>query len=189
MGKMIRWSMKDPAGCIQRGQMSLSQLPGILLSFENSAAETLRRTGSDHVLYAVKIYNAADELTAVQFYMNPMSDEEFHKLAGRGRGTMVYALHNRKVKDAGMKKKIEELLRLAMKVQEKTSAYVSFETSNHGWECVVMIMDDGFEINHGYDGWYEMDIFYPDERSEKEYQKAKEHLVRLLRKKRKVEMA
>ena len=63
-----------------------------------------------------------------------------------------------------MKKKIEELLRLAMKVQEKTSAYVSFETSNHGWECVVMIMDDGFEINHGYDGWYEMDIFYPDER-------------------------
>ena len=143
MGKMIRWSMKDPAGCIQRGQMSLSQLPGILLSFENSAAETLRRTGSDHVLYAVKIYNAADE----------------------------------------------ELLRLAMKVQEKTSAYVSFETSNHGWECVVMIMDDGFEINHGYDGWYEMDIFYPDERSEKEYQKAKEHLVRLLRKKRKVEMA
>ena len=47
MGKMIRWSMKDPAGCIQRGQMSLSQLPGILLSFENSAAETLRRTGSD----------------------------------------------------------------------------------------------------------------------------------------------
>lgn len=41
-----------------------------------------------------------------------------------------------------MKKKIEELLRLAMKVQEKTSAYVSFETSNHGWECVVMIMDD-----------------------------------------------
>ena len=101
VGKMIRWSMKDPAGCIQRGQMSLSQLPGILLSFENSAAETLRRTGSDHVLYAVKIYNAADELTAVQFYMNPMSDEEFHKLAGRGRGTMVYALHNRKVKVAG----------------------------------------------------------------------------------------
>ena len=41
-----------------------------------------------------------------------------------------------------MKKKIEELFRLAMKAQEKTSAYVSFETSNHGWGCVVMIMDD-----------------------------------------------
>lgn len=90
MGKTIRWSMKDPAGCVQRGQMPLSQLPGILRDFENSAAETLRRTGADHVLYAVKIYNTEDELTAVQFYMNPMSDEEFSKVAGKGRGTMVY---------------------------------------------------------------------------------------------------
>ena len=64
-----------------------------------------------------------------------------------------------------MKKKIEELFRLAMKAQEKTSAYVSFDTSNHGWGCVVMIMDDGFEVKHGYDGWYEMDMFYSDERS------------------------
>ena len=42
MGKMINWSMKDTNGCVQRGQMFLSQLPKILLSFENSAAETLR---------------------------------------------------------------------------------------------------------------------------------------------------
>lgn len=35
-----------------------------------------------------------------------------------------------------MKKKIEELFRLAMKAQEKTSAFVSFETSNHGWGCL-----------------------------------------------------
>lgn len=92
MGKTIRWSMKDLAGCVQRGQMPLSQLPGILLDFENSAAETLRRTGADHVLYAVKIYNTEDELTAVQFYMNPMSDEEFSKVAGKGRGTMIYGI-------------------------------------------------------------------------------------------------
>lgn len=84
-----------------------------------------------------------------------------------------------------MKKKIEELFRLAMKAQEKTSAYVSFETSNHGWGCVVIIMDDGFEIGREYDGYYPVDMFYPDEASEKEYQKAKEHLIRLLRKKRK----
>ena len=102
-----------------------------------------------------------------------------------------------------MKKKIEELFRLAMKAQEKTSAYVSFETSNHGWGCVVIIMDDGFETsNHGwgcvviimddgfetgreYDGYYPMDMFYSDETSEEEYQKAKEHLIRLLRSKRK----
>ena len=53
-----------------------------------------------------------------------------------------------------MKKKIEELFRLAMKAQEKTSAYVSFETSNHGWGCVVIIMDDGFETGREYDGYY-----------------------------------
>lgn len=53
-----------------------------------------------------------------------------------------------------MKKKIEELFRLVMKAQEKTSAYVAFETSNYGTECLVMIMDDGFEADHGYDGWY-----------------------------------
>lgn len=101
MGKMINWSMKDTNGCVQRGQMPLCQLPGILRDFENSAAETLRRTGADHVLYAVKIYDAEDELTAVQFYMNPMSDEEFSKVTGKGRGTMVYALHNKKAKVAG----------------------------------------------------------------------------------------
>lgn len=100
MEKMINWSMKDTNGCVQRGQMPLSQLPKILLSFENSAAETLRRTGADHVLYAVKIYDAEDELTAVQFYMNPMSDEGFSKVTGKGRGTLVYALHNRKRKAA-----------------------------------------------------------------------------------------
>ena len=84
-----------------------------------------------------------------------------------------------------MKKKIEELFRLAMKAQEKTSAYVSFETSNHGWGCVVIIMDDGFETGREYDGYYSMDMFHPDKTSEEEYQKAKEHLIRLLRSKRK----
>lgn len=96
--KDIKWSMKDSTGCVQRGKLPLSQLPGILLSFENSAAETLRRTGADHVLYAVKIYNSVDELMAVQFYMNPMSDEEFYKMVGKGRSTLIYALHSRKGK-------------------------------------------------------------------------------------------
>lgn len=53
-----------------------------------------------------------------------------------------------------MKKKIKELFQLAMKAQEKTSAYVAFETSNHGWGCVVIIMDDGFETGREYDGYY-----------------------------------
>lgn len=146
MGKMIRWSMKDPAGCIQRGQMSLSQLPGILLSFENSAAETLRRTGSDHVLYAVKIYNAADELTAVQFYMNPMSDEEFHKLAGRGRGTMVYGEYT--ACEIGFPNREEELIKQYAEdpedLTETVYAYVPVEVIDE-----VIKKHGGFERKEG----------------------------------------
>ena len=48
-----------------------------------------------------------------------------------------------------------------------------------------IIMDDGFETGREYDGYYPMDMFYSDETSEEEYQKAKEHLIRLLRSKRK----
>lgn len=70
MGKTIRWSMKDPAGCVQRGQMPLSQLPGILRDFENSAAETLRRTGADHVLYAVKMVIERNIIKKVGEYNN-----------------------------------------------------------------------------------------------------------------------
>lgn len=50
---------------------------------------------------------------------------------------------------------------------------------------MVIIMDDGFETGREYDGYYPMDMFYPDKTSEEEYQKAKEHLIRLLRSKRK----
>ena len=45
---------------------------------------------------------------------------------------------------------------------------------------------DQFLDNAGY---YPMDMFYPDETSEEEYQKAKEHLIRLLRSKRKAATA
>lgn len=93
---VIRWSMKDTTGCVRRGKLPLSQLPRVLLDFEKDAAEVLRKTDADHVLYAIKIYDASDKLKAVQFFMNPMSDEDFYKMAGKGRGTLVYALHNRK---------------------------------------------------------------------------------------------
>lgn len=74
--------------------MPLSQVTKVLQSFERDAAEKLKTTGADHVLYAVKIYGADDQLTAVQFYMNPMSDEEFYRITGKVRGALIYALHN-----------------------------------------------------------------------------------------------
>lgn len=85
-----------------------------------------------------------------------------------------------------MKRKIEELFHLVMKVQEKTNAYASFDISNHGFKCVVSIMDNGFKKGHyEYDGWYGMSEEW-GKSSEEAYQKAKEHLTKLLRTKRKV---
>lgn len=87
-----------------------------------------------------------------------------------------------------MKKKIEELFQLAMKAQEKTKAFVCFDISNYGYKCTVSIMDDGFEEGHGFDGSYNMSEEW-DERSEEAYQKAKGHMIKLLRTKRKEAMA
>lgn len=84
-----------------------------------------------------------------------------------------------------MKRKIEELFHLVMKVQEETSAYVDFDISNYSYKCVVSIMDNGFkEGNRQYDGWYAMEKEW-GKSSEEAYQKAKEHLTKLLRTKRK----
>lgn len=46
------------------------------------------------MLYGIKIYGTDDRLKTVQFYMNPMEDEEFYRLTGRVRNAMIYALHN-----------------------------------------------------------------------------------------------
>ena len=94
MGRTISWSMRDTVGCIRRGRMPLSQLPKVLQGFERDAAERLKTTGADHVLYAAKIYGVDGQLVTVQFYMNPMSDEEFYKVTGKARGALIYALHN-----------------------------------------------------------------------------------------------
>lgn len=94
MGRTISWSIRDTVGCIRRGQMPLSQIPKVLQSFEKDAAKEMKKTGADHVLYAVKIYGVDGQLATVQFYMNPMSDEEFYKITGKVRGAIIYALHN-----------------------------------------------------------------------------------------------
>lgn len=59
---VIRWSMKDTTGCVRRGKLPLSQLREVLLDFEKDAAEVLRKTDADHVLYAIKIYDASDNI-------------------------------------------------------------------------------------------------------------------------------
>ena len=95
MGRMVTCSLRDTTGCIRRGQVELSRIPAMIVSQEMDAAEMLKATGADHVLYAAKIYGVNDTLATVQFYMNPMSDEEFYKVTGKVRGAVIYALHRR----------------------------------------------------------------------------------------------
>lgn len=94
MGRMISWSIRDTAGCRQRGQMQISSLPAVMRKFEREAVEKMKTSGADHVLYAVKILGTDNRLATVQFYMNPMSDKEFYKVTGKVRGAIIYALHN-----------------------------------------------------------------------------------------------
>ena len=87
---MVKWSLRDSTGCKQRGEIELAQIPGELLRFEREAARIMKRTGADH---------QDDCLKTVQFYMNPMNDDEFYRLTGRVRNAMIYALHNHRKKE------------------------------------------------------------------------------------------
>lgn len=91
---MVAWTMKDTTGCIRKGKMSISEIQKELLKFERDAAEKMRETGADHVLYGTKIYDNNDRLVTVQFCIQPMSDKEFYRLTGKTRNALIYAIHN-----------------------------------------------------------------------------------------------
>lgn len=91
---MIKCSMRDKTGHVVKDMVPLSLIPGMLQDFERYAAELLKETGAAHVLYGAKIYGGG-KLAAVQFYMNPMSDEDFGRGPARTRCAVIYALHRR----------------------------------------------------------------------------------------------
>ncbi len=94
MGRMVVCSLRDTVGCRVRRKVKLADIPGLLQRFERDAAELMKQTGADHVLYACKIYDADDNLVTVQFYNEPMDDETFERVTGKVRGALIYALHN-----------------------------------------------------------------------------------------------
>lgn len=75
--------------------MPASQVLPDIQKAEKKASKVLKETGADHVLYGMKIYDGENRLQIVHFYMWPMQEEEFDKLATRSRGTLIYALHRR----------------------------------------------------------------------------------------------
>ena len=87
----IRWSRWDSNGRIERGQMRWQDIQLYLQKFEQEAKKLLDETGADHVVYGMKIYEDG-HLKEVRFYLQPMSEEEFDRVASLS-GVIVYALH------------------------------------------------------------------------------------------------
>lgn len=78
---------------------------------------------------------------------------------------------------------IKELFDLSLEAQKKTGAFVDLGISNNGsLTCCVMIMDNGFDKDGEFDGFY---YVWPDDIAEyvpvfSDYEKAVAHLKRLI---------
>ena len=67
-----------------------------LQKFEQEAKKLLDETGADHVVYGMKIYEDG-HLKEARFYLQPMSEEEFDRVASLS-GVIVYALHKKRLR-------------------------------------------------------------------------------------------
>lgn len=88
----VRWSQWDACGMVAVGQMPVKDIQKNLQEFEKKAREILEKSGADHVVYGLKEYNDDGTLDEVRFYLQPMDEQEFDRVAGM-RGVQVYALH------------------------------------------------------------------------------------------------
>ena len=88
----VRWSQWDAGGMVVVGQMPVKDIQKNLQDFEKKAKEILEKSGADHVVYGLKEYNDDGTLDEVRFYLQPMDEQEFDRVAGM-RGVQVYALH------------------------------------------------------------------------------------------------
>jgi len=95
MSNWIKWKQWTEDGLVGFGQMPIKNVDKELYRFANEAANVLKSTGADHVLYGVKVYDENDELDEVKFYMLPMDDETFYKDVANKTGVVVYALHKK----------------------------------------------------------------------------------------------
>ena len=107
----IRWSRWDSNGQIEGGQIRWRDIQLNLQKFEQEAKKLLDETGTDHVVYGMKIYEDGHDvapsrglgdvykrqdghLKEARFYLQPMDEEEFDRVAYL-KGVIVYALHKR----------------------------------------------------------------------------------------------
>lgn len=92
MERWIKWTQWGTQGCIDAGQMPISNIPETLRKFEKEAHALLKNVGADHVIYGWKQYDDNGNLEKVSFYMLPMDDDEFNSRIQK-LGGQIYALH------------------------------------------------------------------------------------------------
>lgn len=90
----IRWTQWGEEGLVDRGEMPADRIQPALQEFAVEARRLLLKSGMDHVLYGIKIFEKGF-LSTVQFYMWPMTEEQFQKTTARLRNSQVYALHKK----------------------------------------------------------------------------------------------
>lgn len=91
--KWVKWTKWRVDGMAEHGQMPKADVDMNLRRFEAAASKFLKETDADHVLYGLKYFNESGELEEVNFYLIPMTEEEFEEKVARLTGVQVYALH------------------------------------------------------------------------------------------------
>lgn len=69
----VKWSTWTEAGCTNFGEMCLKDVDKHLRKFGAEAKKLLDKTGADHILYGVKLYNNDGKLEEIKFCLLPMA--------------------------------------------------------------------------------------------------------------------
>ena len=91
----VRWSRWNwNTGDVDKGVMEEREILPSMARRAKEAAEIMKRSEADHVLYGMTIYDGYRPV-AVHFFMWPMGQKQFDQVARRCRCAMVYAIHRR----------------------------------------------------------------------------------------------
>ena len=86
---------------------------------------------------------------------------------------------------AAERKMAEELMALTLEAIEKTGSYVSFQISDYGSFIHICVMENGFQENGDFDGWFRIPYSVDkvnQEMQEEAYTQAKSYLENLIQK-------
>lgn len=94
--KTIPWTQRDERGLVATGEMFLRDAQQWIQKFEQEARKRMETNGADHMVYAVKNLGKAGEVTGIDFYLKPLTEDEFEKRVAPLTGVQVYAIHRMK---------------------------------------------------------------------------------------------